>query len=155
MKLKNNFMSAIKINFKIVTPERTVFEDEVDQATLPVSDGEITILPNHRSYIASLKAGEIIIKQNGEEIDLAVSGGFIEFHNNSLIILADAAERAEEIDLAQAEEARKRAEDLKNQAISLDDEEYARVASTIQRESARIKVARKHRTRMGISMGGE
>lgn len=144
-------MSDQKIQFKIVTPERTVFEDSVDQTTLPVFDGEITILPNHRSYIASLKAGEIVIKKDSEEIDLAVSGGFIEFHDNSLIVLADAAERAEEIDLAQAEEARKRAEDLKNQAISMDDEEYARVASAIQRESARIKVARKHRTRMGIN----
>lgn len=141
-----------KINFKIVTPERTVFEDSVDQATLPVSDGEITILPNHRSYIASLKAGEIAIKKDGEEINLAVSGGFIEFHNNSLVVLADAAERAEEIDLAQAEEARKRAEDLKNQAVSIDDEEYARVASAIQRESARIKVARKHRTRKEVNI---
>ncbi|HAI73759.1 MAG TPA: ATP synthase F1 subunit epsilon [Candidatus Moranbacteria bacterium] len=148
-------MANNKIQFKIVTPERTVFEDEVDQATLPVSDGEITILPNHRSYIASLKAGEIIIKKDGEEIDLAISGGFIEFHDNTLIILADAAERAEEIDLTEAEEARKRAEDLKNQAISVDDEEYARVAAAIQKESARIKVARKHRTKRGMSMGGE
>ena len=67
-----------KIKFKIVTPERIVFEDEVDQVTLPVTDGEVTILPNHLSYIASLKAGEIMLKKDGKEINMAVSGGFIE-----------------------------------------------------------------------------
>ncbi len=58
----------MKINFKIVTPEKTVFESEIDQATLPVADGEVTILPNHRSYIAALKAGEIMLKIGKEEI---------------------------------------------------------------------------------------
>ena len=55
-------MSTQKIQFKIVTPERTVFEDTIDQATLPVADGEVTILPNHQSYIGALKAGDIMIK---------------------------------------------------------------------------------------------
>ena len=109
---------SLRIKFKIVTPERTVCEQEIDQATLPVTDGEVTILPNHQSYIASLKAGEIILKNEKENIHMAVSGGFIEFDKNNLVILADTAERAEEIDLSRAEEARKRAEDLKNQKIS-------------------------------------
>jgi F-type H+-transporting ATPase subunit epsilon len=145
-------MSNLSIKFKIVTPERTVFEGEIDQATLPVADGEVTILPNHRSYIAALKSGEIYLKYGQEESDFAVSGGFIEFADNNLVVLADTAERAEEIDLKRAEEARKRAEDLKKQKITMDDSEYARVASAIEKEMARIKVARKHRTRAGIKI---
>ncbi|MFH0968996.1 MAG: ATP synthase F1 subunit epsilon [Patescibacteria group bacterium] len=142
----------MKIHFKIVTPERTVFEDEIDQATLPVTDGEVTILPNHTSYIASLKAGEICLKKGGEEIILATSGGFVEFDKNNLVLLADTAERVEEIDLKAAEEAKKRAEELMKARISMDDEEYAKVAAAIERESARIKIARKHHTRRGISI---
>ncbi len=140
-----------KIKFKIVTPERTVYEEEVDQATLPVSNGEITILPNHRSYIASLKPGELMIKKDKEEISMAVSGGFIEFDNNNLVVLADAAERAEEIDIKAAEEARKRAEDLKSQK-TMDETEYARIAAAIETEMARLRVARKHRTKHGMKV---
>jgi len=143
-------MSDLSIKFKIVTPERTVFEDTIDQATLPVTDGQVTILPNHRSYIASLKPGEIMIKlassasgKGGEEILLSTSGGFLEFNKNELVILADTAERAEEIDLKRAEEAKERAEKLKGEAT---------VAAVIQKEAARIKVAKKHYTRKGISL---
>lgn len=143
---------AEKIKFKIVTPERTVFEEEIDQATLPVTNGEVTILPNHRSYIASLKAGgEITLKKSGEEISLAVAGGFIEFANNNLVVLADRAERAEEIDLKRAEEARQRAEELMKTKIT-DEGEYAKVAAAIEKEMARIKVARKHHTKSGIKI---
>lgn len=145
-------MSTTKIQFKIVTPEKTVFEQEVDQVTLPVLDGEVTILPNHRSYIASLKAGEIMLKVDGEETLIATSGGFIEFNSNTLVVLADTAEAAEEIDIKRAEEARKRAEELKKEKVTMDDMEYARVAAAIEKEAARIKVARKHRTKHNIQI---
>ena len=138
-----------KIQFKIVTPEKTVFEEEIDQATLPVSDGEVTILPNHRSYIASLKAGEIMLKKGAEEINMAVSGGFIEFDKNNLVVLADTAERAEEIDIKRAEEARQKAEELKTQKIE-DAAEYSRISAAMEKEMVRLKVARKHRTRKGM-----
>lgn len=140
------------IKFKIVTPEKTVYESEIDQATLPVANGEVTILPNHRSYIASLKPGEIMLKKSGEESGFSVSGGFIEFNHNNLIVLADTAERAEEIDVKRAEDARKRAEDIKNQRISIDETEYARVAAAIEKEMARIRVAKKHHTKKGINL---
>ncbi len=149
-------MSNQSIKFKIITPERTVFEAEISQVTLPVTEGEVTILPSHRPYIASLEPGEIILKtkkQEGEEeTSLVVSGGFIEFNENSLVVLADTAERAEEIDLKRAEEARARAEKLKQGAISMDESEYARVAAAIQKESARIRVARKHYTMKGMKI---
>jgi F-type H+-transporting ATPase subunit epsilon len=141
-----------QIKFKIVTPEKTVYEAEIDQVTLPVVDGEVTILPGHRSYIAALKAGEIMLKIEGKENHLATSGGFIEFANNKLTVLADTAEYAGEIDLARAQEARKKAEELKNQKETMSEMEYARVAAAIEKESARIKVARKHHTRGSIKI---
>lgn len=143
---------SLRIKFKIVTPEKTVFEAEVSQATLPVTDGEVTILPDHRSYIASLKAGEICLKAESGDVCMAVSGGFIEFNQNNLVVLADTAERAEEIDVARAEEARMRAEELKKEKIEMDDSEYARVAAAIEKELARIKVGRKQHTRHGMKI---
>lgn len=143
-----------KIKFKIVTAERTVFEDDIFQATLPIEGGEVTILPDHIPYIGSLKAGEIILHKDatqGEIVSIAVAGGFVELHENQLTILADAAERSEEIDLKQAEEARLRAEELLKQKQALSAEEYGRVAAALERELARVKVARKHHSRHSIT----
>ena len=145
-------MSNELIKFKIITPERTVHESDVLQVTLPVSNGEVTILPNHRSYIASLKAGEIIVRTKKDDINISVSGGFIEFAHNSLTVLADTAERAEEIDIEKAEEAKKRAEDIKKQKVTMGEMEYARVAAAVEKELARIKVAKKHRTRRKMNL---
>ena len=145
-------MSEQKINFKIVTPERTLFESKVDQATLPVSDGQVTIMPDHRSYIAALKAGEVMLKTDGKETLLVVSSGFIEFNDNKLVVLADTAEAAAEIDIARAEEARKRAEELKNEKVAMNEMEYAKVAAAIEKEMARVRVAKKHHSRGGIKI---
>lgn len=142
------------MRFKIVTPEKVVFEADVYQATLPVEGGEVTILPEHVPYIGTLKAGELILRQEagGEEISLVTSGGFAEFHENTLLILADTAERAEEIDLARAEEARQRAEKLREKTTQMSDEEYARTAAILEKELARVRVARKHHSRRGIAL---
>jgi F-type H+-transporting ATPase subunit epsilon len=146
-------MSELKIKFKIVTPERTVYEENIDQATLPALSGQITILPNHRSYIGALKAGEIMLKQAGQEINLAISSGLVEFNQNTLVILADTAEQATEIDIARAEAtARERAEAVKKEKTIMSEQEYARVAASIEKELVRIKVARKHHTKHGISI---
>lgn len=146
-------MSFIKL--KVVTPEKIVVEQEVYQATLPVFGGEVTLLPHHVPYIGALRSGEITLRveAGGEETLLATSGGFVEFHDNVLSILADTAERAEEIDLTRAEEARKRAEDLKKERVLMDDEEYARTAAMIEKEMIRIKVVRRHQSRRGMLPG--
>lgn len=138
------------ITFKIVTPESTVYENRIDQATLPVVNGQVTILPGHRSYIAALKAGEVVLKKAGEEIHIATSGGFVEFNDNVLVVLADTAERAEAIDIKRAEEARKRAEELKKEKVSMSELEYAKVAASIEKEAARVRVAKKHRSKHGV-----
>jgi len=142
----------LRIKFKIVTPERTVYESEIDQLTLPTAEGEITVLPNHIPLISVLAPGELIAKSGSEEIAMAVSGGMIEVQKNEITILADTAERAEEIDLARAEEARKKAEQLKLDRIRMDETEYAAVAALLERNLARIKVARKHLTRRGMKI---
>jgi len=141
-----------RIKFKIVTPEKTLFEQEIDQITLPVSDGQVTILPGHRSYIASLKPGEIMFKVAGAETMMATSGGFIEFNGNELVVLADTAESAGEIDLKRAQEAVKRAQDLKKEKVTMNELEYARVAAAIEREAARIRVAKKHHSKHNIKI---
>src|SRR3989344_1789061 len=103
----------MKLPFEITTPERTVYKDEADAITIPTSTGEITILPNHAPLVSQLVPGELTVRHNGEEVNMAVSGGFIEVRpGNQVIVLADTAERAEEIDIAKAEEARERARKL-------------------------------------------
>ncbi|OGI25664.1 MAG: ATP synthase F1 subunit epsilon [Candidatus Moranbacteria bacterium RBG_13_45_13] len=143
---------AVKIKFKIVTPERTVYENEIDQVTLPTQEGEITVLPEHIPLISVLAPGELLVKRGNEEIAMAVSGGMIEVRKNEMTILADTAERAEEIDLQRAEEARKKAEQLKDEKIRLDETEYAAAAALLERNLARIRVARKHLTRRGMKI---
>ncbi|MEP7162556.1 MAG: ATP synthase F1 subunit epsilon [Candidatus Moraniibacteriota bacterium] len=146
-------MKTLKL--KVVTPERSVTEIEATSVMLPIEDGEVTILPDHEPYIGSLKAGEILFRRGGEDEkgsaeSLAVSGGFVEFCENTLTVLADTAERAEEIDLSRAEEARKRAEQLMKERTVMSEEEYAFVAAALEKEWARIKVARKHRSHGGL-----
>jgi F-type H+-transporting ATPase subunit epsilon len=141
------------IKFKIVTPEKTVYEDSIDQLTLPTMEGEITVLPNHIPIISVLAPGELVAKKDGEEVAMAVSGGMVEVRKNEITVLADTAERAEEIDLARAEEARQKAENIKEEKIRMDDVEYAAaVAALLERNLARIRVARKHLTRRGMKI---
>lgn len=135
----------MKINFKIATPERVVYEDEVDQITLPTKMGEITVLPNHLPLVSSLLAGEILIKKDNEEIPMAVAGGFVELSNNKMVILADNAERAEDIDEARAEEARQKVKTLLEQKRDAAEVDYTALAAKMERELARLRVAKKYR----------
>ncbi len=86
--------------FKIITPERVVFSDEVDQVTMMTKSGEITVLPHHIPLVTLLQPGELRYKKNGDDQYIAVSGGFAEVRpDNSIVILADTAEHAHEINL--------------------------------------------------------
>ena len=87
-----------KLHFEIITPNKVVFNDEIDSITLPTSEGEITILPGHIPLIAPTKPGEIMIKKNGALHHMAVMGGFVEISENKVRLMAEAAELAEEID---------------------------------------------------------
>lgn len=138
-----------KMNFKIATPERVVFKEDVDSVTLPTRSGEITILVNHTPLISVLKPGEIRIQNNGKETILAVSGGFIEVLSTKVVVLADTAERSEEIDVARAEAAIRRAEALCDERAA-DSREFAALTAQIEKELVRVKVGRKmaHRIEM-------
>ena len=134
------------IHFELVTPERTLFREEVDEVTLPTADGEITILPNHIPLVASLVAGVAHYRKGTQEEDIAVSGGFIEIQAGSnLRVLADTAERGHELNISVIEDAKKRAEDVMKNTARTDDTAYAAAAAGVKRELARYKVAQKHR----------
>lgn len=135
------------IHFELVTPERTVFKKTVDQLTLPTSMGEITILTNHLPMVATLVPGVARLKTGGEEEEVAVSGGFIEISKESVRVLADTAERGEELDLSVIEEAKLRAEQVMKETVKTDDVSFAAAAAALERELARFRVARKHASR--------
>ena len=138
----------MKITFEIITPEKEVLKTEISQLTVPTAEGQITILPHHIPLVATLLPGEIIAKKNGEEVLMAISGGFLEVLKNKVVILADTAERAEEIDEKRAEEARKKAQELKDKR-RFDRVEFATLQAKIEKELARLRVARRHRSRRG------
>jgi len=136
-----------KINFKIATSERVVFKGNVDSVTLPTRTGEITILPNHIPLISVLTPGVITVRHDGEELILATSGGFVEVLSSKVVVLADSAEKSEEIDILRAEAAVARAKDLR-EIRSTDVREFAALSAQIAKEVARVKVGRKHASRI-------
>jgi F-type H+-transporting ATPase subunit epsilon len=133
-----------KIKLDIVTAERLVYSEEVDEIIAPGVKGELGILPHHASLITMLQPGMLTIKKESEEIDMAVSGGYMEVHSNHVVVLADTAERAEEIDVARAEEARKRAEEARASAPAGAEASLAAEAA-LKRSLVRLKVAQRRR----------
>lgn len=132
--------------FKIITPERVVFSDDVTQVSLMTKDGEITVLPHHIPLVTLLQPGELRYKKNNEEFSIAVSGGFAEVRpDNSLVILADTAEHATEIDLTRAEAARARAAKLMSEARHQDDVEYTTLQMQMEKALLRLKVGNKYK----------
>ncbi len=143
------------LHLKIVTPERIAFEDEVDSATIMTETGEITVLPGHIPLVTSLRPGEMrLLKGKTEEL-LAVSTGFLEMRpGNQLIILADTAERLEELELEKIEEAKERARKLLEEKRHTDDVSFADAAAALERELARYKVASKKYRKIRGRPGG-
>ena len=136
-----------KINLQIITPEKIAYRDKADQITLPTEDGEITILANHIPMISTMKHGELVIKNNGKEIPMAICNGFVEVRGNCIIVMTDIAERVEEIDEKKAEEAKKRAKDLLAEKDRLSDVAFADATALLEKSLARIRVARKRKRR--------
>jgi F-type H+-transporting ATPase subunit epsilon len=133
------------MKLEIVTAERPIYSDEVDMVVAPGALGELGILPHHASLMTMIDPGELRVKKGKEELSLAVSGGFLEVHKDKIIILADTAERAEEIDEAKASQAKERAlELLKSKPADTD----LKVAEAALRKSlAEIKAAERRRAR--------
>ncbi len=128
------------IRLDVVTAERAVYSDNVDMIIAPGVEGELGILPHHTPLMTMLEPGELRIKTGGEEISLAITGGFLEVRPDRVVVLADAAERADEIDVQRAEEASRRAEQrlAQKHAPGLDE---SRAEASLHRALARLKVA--------------
>jgi F-type H+-transporting ATPase subunit epsilon len=132
-------------HLEIVTAERVVLSDEVDQVNVPTKDGRVGILPRHAPLLTILDIGELDIIKGDVRTPFAVTGGFMEVLPNRVTILADAAERADEIDEARAEEARRRAEEQIAQRRS--DQDMALAEAELRRAIIRLKVAQLKRNR--------
>lgn len=140
--------NSMPLHFQITTPARTLVKDEVDSVTIPTRMGEVTILPHHIPLVAVLEPGELTIRNGTTESYFVVGGGYVEVQSGSkLSILADSAERAEELDIQKIEEARARAQRLMTEKIHTDDVAYASAAAALERELARLKVARRRASR--------
>ena len=136
-------MSSIRLD--IVTAERVVYSEDVDVVIAPGIEGELGILPHHAPLMTTLQAGELRVRKGGEELSLAISGGFLEVRPDRVIVLADAAERAGEIDIARAEEAKRRAEEqLSHRAPGVD---TAQAEAALRRSLTRLKIAERRRKR--------
>jgi F-type H+-transporting ATPase subunit epsilon len=144
-------MSTIRC--EIVTAERMVFDDSVGMVVAPGIEGQLGILPNHAPLITALTFGELILHREGLEDEfIAIGGGFMEVRPDHVTILADSAERAEEIDEARAEAARQRAEELMAQKQA-EDADMARAEAALRRSMIRLKVARRKRRAGGRASG--
>ncbi|MFO8165625.1 MAG: F0F1 ATP synthase subunit epsilon [Thermodesulfobacteriota bacterium] len=138
-------MATLRLD--LVTAERMVYSDEVDMVIAWGLEGQLGILPHHAPLMTMLQPGELIIKKDNKEISMAVSGGFLEVRPDKVIVLADACERAEEIDIARAEEAKQRAKDLiKTSSKEID---TATAEGALRRSLVRLKVAEKIRHKRG------
>lgn len=134
------------MQFQIITPEKVVSSNDIQQVTIPTESGEITILPNHIPLITVLKPGELRYTKNGEEHNLAVSGGFVEIkENGSVVVLADTAEHAHEIDISRAEKAKEAAAKLMAEARHAEHVDFEAIQTKIEKELARLRVGNKYR----------
>ena len=137
---------APSIRLEIVTPERVIYSDEVDAVIAPGVEGQLGILPHHAPLITMLQAGELIVRKDNDETCIAIYGGFLEVRPDRVIVLADAAERAEEIDAVRAEEAKRRAEQaLADRKVS--EVARAQAEAALRHSLVQLKVAERKRKR--------
>jgi len=141
-----------QLKLKIVTPERLVLEEMVDQVILPTTEGEITVLPDHVPLIVGLKSGDVVAFVSGEQVPMAVVGGFIEVKKNEegiteVAVLADFAEHLSELSDAVIEKAKARAEELKKLMENKEHVDFEHFEAELERSLTRVKIADKWRTK--------
>jgi F-type H+-transporting ATPase subunit epsilon len=141
-----------QLKLKIVTPERLILEEMVDQVSLPTTLGEITILPEHIPLISELASGDIVAYVNDEHIPMAVVGGFVEVKKDEkgeteVAVLADFAEHISELSDVAIEKAKARAEELKKIMENKEHVDFEHFEAELERSLTRVKIADKWRTR--------
>lgn len=134
------------MKFRLITPEKVAFEAEAQSITLPTVSGEITLLPGHAPLVSQLDHGELVVRGAGEHV-FAVSGGFVSVTGDRVEVLAESADHADEIDAQQAEEAKARAEQLREAARG--EMEIADAAAALARALAQLKVVHRKRRHHG------
>jgi F-type H+-transporting ATPase subunit epsilon len=133
------------LHLEIVTPERLAYSDDVDSVQLPGSEGELGILPHHAPLLATLGAGELRIRKGGQEEAFAVFGGFVQVRPDKVIVMAETADLASEIDLETAREARREAERALESGYH-EGADLSAARAALQQALLRIRVAeRRHR----------
>ncbi len=133
------------IHLQIITPEKTVFDEEVDQVSLPTTQGQITVLPHHLGLITSIEPGELIYKKHNKETTLAAGFGFAQVTEGNVKVLVDLALEDTEMEEKAIEAAQKEAEEALKQKHTLSEEEYATTAANLQKSLAQLKIKRRHR----------
>ncbi len=134
------------IMLKIVTPEKEIFNEQVDKVIVPSSDGELGILPHHTNLMASIIPGALHITKANKTTSMAVGEGLLQVDHNQVSILTDLAVEATDIDEKAVEDARKRAQ----QALAdktLSDEEYATTLAIVEKSTAQLRLKRRHHSR--------
>ena len=145
-------MSAKQLKLKIVTPERLILEEMVDQVSLPTTLGEITVLPEHIPLVTGLASGDVVAVSKGEHVTMAVVGGFVEIKNNEkgeteVAVLADFAEHISELHAEKIEKAKARAEELKKLMENKEQVDFEHFEAELERSLTRVKIADKWRTK--------
>lgn len=144
-----------QIHCEVITAERAVFSGDVTMVVAPGIEGQLGILPDHAPLITALTYGELVLHRQGQEDEyIAIGGGFLEVGADHVIILADTAERAEEIDETRAEAARQRAQELMSRQKH-GAEDAARAEAALRRSAIRLKVARRRGRRAQVPGSGE
>jgi F-type H+-transporting ATPase subunit epsilon len=135
----------VPILLEIVTPERLAYSDEVDSVQIPGSEGELGILPHHAPLVATLGIGELTIRKGGSEESFAVVGGFVQVRPDKVVVMAETADMASEIDLERAEQARREAERALESGFH-EGADLSAARAALQQALLRIRVAeRRHR----------
>jgi F-type H+-transporting ATPase subunit epsilon len=138
------------IRCEIVSQNRLVYEGDVDIVNLPGSAGEMGILPNHSPLLATLKMGVVTVRTGSDEEVFTITGGVVEVQPEIITVLADAAEHVEEIDIARAEEAKNRAEELMADGPSRDDmDTFLAIEAALRRSNLRLDAIKKYRSGRG------
>ncbi len=132
--------------FEIVTPERLVFSEEVEEVVVPGTLGELGILPGHVPFLSTLQTGVMMVRENGREIYYAVRGGFIEVHEDHVILLAESVERADEIDMDRALASKAKAEEILKNVQDANELQFKKADLRLKRALTREEVARRFRT---------
>jgi F-type H+-transporting ATPase subunit epsilon len=133
------------LHLEIVTPERLAYADEVDRVQVPGSEGELGILPHHAPLVSTLGAGELRLRKGGEEEFFAIVGGFLQVLPDKVVVMAETADMASEIDLEKAQEARRQAEQALESGY-VEGADLAAARASLQAALLRIRVAeRRHR----------